>query len=50
LRTTCFPEISKLFTLGIKLFAITTVGAAAGAAVSEKIFFDRNFKLLKVEY
>ena len=46
-RQTCFPEV---FALSFELFAITTVGRAAGAAVAEKIFFGRHFKLLKVEY
>jgi hypothetical protein len=44
------PGDLKAFTLRIELFAITTVGSAAATAVSEKIFFSRNFKLLKVEY
>ena len=44
---TCFPEG---FALSFELFAITTVGGAAGAAAAEKIFFGRHFKLLKVEY
>jgi hypothetical protein len=43
------PGDVKVFTL-LELFAITTAAGAAAAAVSEKIFFGRNFELLKVEY
>jgi hypothetical protein len=41
---------AKVVTLGVELLVITTTARAAGAAVSEKIFFGRHFKLLKFEY